>query len=124
MAELVVVLVVRRSPTVLAGHLAAAFLVVIGYQAVITAMRSGDISYLAGDGPLLAFTRVAGGEKLLVRLTTSELYNTLEEYGIKECYYGHLHGNSHKDAIEGNIGGINFHLISADYLDFKLVKII
>lgn len=52
-----------------------------------------------------------------------EFYNTLKENGIKECYYGHLHGNSHNDAIEGNVGGINFHLISADYLDFKLVKI-
>ena len=52
-----------------------------------------------------------------------EFYNTLNENGIKECYYGHLHGNSHKDAIEGEVGGINFHLISADYLDFKLVKI-
>ena len=53
-----------------------------------------------------------------------EFYNTLNEYGIKECYYGHFHGNSHKDAIEGEVGGINFHLISADYLDFKLVKVI
>ena len=53
-----------------------------------------------------------------------EFYNTLNEYGIKECYYGHLHGNSHKDAIEGEVGGINFHLISADYLDFKLEKVI
>ena len=53
-----------------------------------------------------------------------EFYNTLKQYGVKECYYGHLHGNSHKDAIEGEVGGINFHLISADYLDFKLVKIL
>lgn len=53
-----------------------------------------------------------------------EFYNTLNENGIKECYYGHLHGNSHKDAIEGEVGGINFHLISADYLNFKLVKIV
>ena len=52
-----------------------------------------------------------------------EFYNTLNENGIKDCYYGHLHGNSHKDAIEGEVGGINFHLISADYLDFKLVKV-
>ena len=53
-----------------------------------------------------------------------QLYNTLKESGIKECYYGHLHGNSHKDAIEGEVGGINFHLISADYLDFKLAKVL
>ena len=52
-----------------------------------------------------------------------EFYRTMKQYNVKECYYGHLHGNSHKDAIEGDVGGINFHLISADYLDFKLKKI-
>lgn len=52
-----------------------------------------------------------------------DFYKTMKEYGVKECYYGHLHGNSHKEAIEGEVGGINFHLISADYLDFKLVKV-
>ena len=52
-----------------------------------------------------------------------EFYKTMREYNVKECYYGHLHGNSHKDAIEGEVGGITFHLISADYLDFKPQKI-
>lgn len=52
-----------------------------------------------------------------------DFYKTLKEYDVKECYYGHLHGNSHNDAIEGEVGGINFHLISADYLDFKPQKI-
>ena len=52
-----------------------------------------------------------------------EFYKTMREYNVKDCYYGHLHGNSHKEAIEGEVGGINFHLISADYLNFKVVKI-
>lgn len=52
-----------------------------------------------------------------------DFYKTMREYNVKDCYYGHLHGNSHKDAIEGEVGGINFHLISADYLDFKPKKI-
>ena len=52
-----------------------------------------------------------------------EFYKVLKKYDIKRCYYGHLHGNSHKDAINGDIGGINFSLISADYLNFKLLKI-
>ena len=47
----------------------------------------------------------------------------LKKYNIKNCYYAHLHGNSHKDAIEGEYNGINFKLISADYLDFNLIKI-
>ena len=52
-----------------------------------------------------------------------EFYKTMKQYNVKECYYGHLHGNSHKEAVEGDVGGINFHLISADYVDFKLQKI-
>ena len=56
--------------------------------------------------------------------TLALLLEAMREYNVKDCYYGHLHGNSHKDAIEGEVGGINFHLISADYLDFKLVKIL
>ncbi len=49
-----------------------------------------------------------------------EFYKTMKHYDVKECYYGHLHGNSHREAIEGEVGGINFHLISADYLNFTL----
>jgi len=37
--------------------------------------------------------------------------------------YGHLHSRSHKDAIEGVVEGIEFKLVSGDYLDFKLIKI-
>lgn len=54
---------------------------------------------------------------------TSEFIDTLKQYGIKKCYYGHLHGKSHQDAIEGCVDGINFKLVSADYLNFDLIKI-
>ena len=47
----------------------------------------------------------------------------MKKYNVKRCYYGHLHGNSIYDAIEGNIQGIELKLISADGLDFKLIKI-
>lgn len=53
----------------------------------------------------------------------SDFIKTLKEYNIKKCYYAHLHGESHKDAIEGKKEDITYKLISADYLDFKLVKI-
>ena len=53
----------------------------------------------------------------------SAFVNTLHKYNIKKCYYGHLHGNAHKDVIEGNINGVTYKLISADYLNFQLVKI-
>lgn len=53
----------------------------------------------------------------------SEFLDVMKKYNVKICYYGHLHGTSHKDAIEGKIEEINFKLISGDYLKFKLEKI-
>lgn len=47
----------------------------------------------------------------------------LKKYNIKRCYYGHLHANSIQDAVEGNIDGIEYKLVSSDGLDFKLLKI-
>ena len=47
----------------------------------------------------------------------------MKEYNIKRCYYGHLHGSSIKEAVEGKYDGIEFKLVSADGLDFKLLKI-
>ena len=46
----------------------------------------------------------------------------LKRYGIKKCYYGHLHGDSHKEALEGIIDGIEYKLASSDYLNFDLIK--
>lgn len=53
----------------------------------------------------------------------SKFLDVMKKYNVKKCYYGHLHGASHKEAIEGVIEGIEFKLISADYLAFKLKKI-
>ena len=47
----------------------------------------------------------------------------MKKYNVKRCYYGHLHGSSIKEAIEGDVEGIQFKLVSADALDFKLIKI-
>ncbi|WP_024833162.1 metallophosphoesterase [Ruminiclostridium josui] len=48
----------------------------------------------------------------------------MKKYEIKECYYGHLHGEGIKGAIEGEYEGINLKLVSSDYLNFKPFKII
>ena len=47
----------------------------------------------------------------------------LKKYDVKRCYYGHLHGNSIKEAVNQEYLGIQFKLVSADGLDFKLLKI-
>ena len=54
---------------------------------------------------------------------TRKYIEILKEYGVKKCYYGHLHGSSHNEAIEGNVNGIEFYLVSSDYLNFNLVKV-
>jgi len=64
-------------------------------------------------------------------ITQSSVYNNqfmnfveiMKQYNVKRCYYGHLHGKSHQDAIEGEIQGICFKLISADYLNFELLQV-
>ena len=57
-------------------------------------------------------------------LYDSKFLDVMKQYNIKRCFYGHLHGKSHNDAIEGQIDGIEFKLISSDFLKFKLYKII
>ena len=42
---------------------------------------------------------------------------------IKRCYYAHLHSSAHREAIEGSIDGIEYKLVSSDYLNFDLMKI-
>lgn len=59
----------------------------------------------------------------IYRNEETDFVKVLKKYYIKKCYYGHLHGNSHKDAVIGEIDGVNYRLISADYLNFDLVEI-
>ena len=56
-------------------------------------------------------------------LEKSEFMKIMQKYNVKKCIYGHLHGESHSEAVEGNIGKIELKLVSADYLNFKLTKI-
>ena len=50
--------------------------------------------------------------------TCREILDLLKSYGVRRCFYGHLHGASHKLAMEGAWDGIEYRLLSADYLDF------
>lgn len=52
------------------------------------------------------------------------ILDLLEQYGVKRCFYGHLHGASHRLAIQGMRGGVEYRLISADYLNFCPEKIL
>ncbi len=53
-----------------------------------------------------------------------EIIDLMEEFSVKSCWYGHIHSLGHKYAVQGNIDGIGYHMVSADYVDFKPVKIL
>ena len=44
-------------------------------------------------------------------------------YGVRRCWYGHLHSGARRMAWEGEYRGIRFELISADHLSFIPKKI-
>ncbi len=46
-----------------------------------------------------------------------EMLDLLKEYGVKECFYGHIHGNYGVPAVT-ELYGIKHTIISADYLNF------
>jgi uncharacterized protein len=49
----------------------------------------------------------------------SDFVEIMKRYRIKKCVYGHLHGEGFKNAVEGDVEGIDFRLVSADYLNFS-----
>jgi predicted phosphohydrolase len=44
--------------------------------------------------------------------------DALRKAGVRECVYGHLHGEDHRLAIAGNREGIRFHFVASDAVDF------
>ena len=54
---------------------------------------------------------------------SGSMIDLMQEYGVKRCYYGHLHGTACQQALEGEYLGIEFSLISADYLKFRLKRL-
>lgn len=53
-----------------------------------------------------------------------EIIDLLEQYGVKTCCYGHLHGGSHRLAVTGKQGRVEYRLIAADYVGFTPVKLL
>ena len=55
---------------------------------------------------------------------TTKFIQIMEKYNVRKCIYGHLHSMAIKEAVEGNVKGIELKLVSADALDFKLCNIL
>ena len=70
----------------------------------------------AGNLPKLVFLHYPPRYK---GYTCPEIIELMKKYGVTRCFYGHLHGPSHGLAMEGLWDGIDYKLVSADYLNFK-----
>lgn len=53
-----------------------------------------------------------------------EILDLFDKYQVRRCFYGHLHGASHKLAMEGLWDGVEYRLVAADYLNFQPFTVI
>ncbi len=55
----------------------------------------------------------------------SDFVDIYKEFNIKRVIYGHLHGeDKYGTSYQGIVDGIDYTLVSADYLDFRPAKIL
>lgn len=81
-----------------------------------------EASLKAAEGrPILAFLHYP---PLYMGYRCPEIIRKLQEYQVRQCFYGHLHGPAHKRAIEGTVENVAYSLVSADYLGFVPKKIL
>ena len=58
------------------------------------------------------------------RVRLSAFHDLFREYGVRDVYYGHIHGDeAFRAALTGDVDGIAYHLISLDYLNCRPLKI-
>lgn len=53
----------------------------------------------------------------------SDYANVLKKFNVKNVFYGHIHSAYSKKSLEGEFDGINYKLVSADYLSFMPYKL-
>ncbi len=70
----------------------------------------------AGERPKIVFLHYPPRYK---GYQCNEILQLLEKYQVRRCFYGHLHGGSHKLAMEGQWDGVEYRLVSADYIGFR-----
>jgi len=56
--------------------------------------------------------------------TCEPILDLLQRYQVSSCYYGHLHGASHGLAQEGLWDGIDYHLVAADRIQFRPIRVL
>lgn len=75
----------------------------------------------AGEKPKLVFLHYPPRNKVY---ECPEILEILNRYEVRRCFYGHLHGPSHKLAMEGQWDGIEYRLLASDYIGFKPYRVL
>ena len=75
----------------------------------------------AGERPKLVFLHYPPRYK---GYECPEILALLKQYEVRRCFYGHLHGGSHKLAMEGLWDNVEYRLVSADYIGFRPYTVI
>ena len=52
-----------------------------------------------------------------------DIIDVMNEFGVKNCWYGHIHGYGHRFAVRGEVDGIEYEMVSADFVDFMPQRI-
>ena len=52
------------------------------------------------------------------------IIDVMNEFGVKKCYYGHVHGQGHRFAVNGEVAGIDYKMVSADFVNFIPQKVL
>ncbi len=54
----------------------------------------------------------------------NDFTEVLNNYGVEKCLYGHLHAKSSQNAINDRVNGVEYLLVSCDYLEFEPMKLL
>ncbi len=80
-----------------------------------------DAALKQSPSDIIVFTHYPPTDSMGCRNDFTEV---LSDFGVSKCVYGHLHSASHKKAVQGIFGGVEYILVSADYVEFMPVKIL
>ena len=53
-----------------------------------------------------------------------DIISVMNEFNVKRCFYGHLHGDAFKAAAQGMVEGIDYEMVSADFISFTPRKVL
>ena len=77
--------------------------------------------------------KAAAGRPIIVMTHYPPLLNSerhslftqlMEEYGVTDAVYGHLHGTGIQSGFSGEQGGVRYHLVSCDSIGFRPKEIL